>query len=155
MRRFGRLFLCIAVLAVASPAFAQQAPDVVIREIYSTYGNAGLGTSPTDPQMRPLFSARVRALLDEEDGRIRRDGIGRLDFDVFVDGQDFDVSDVMVGTPQISGNKAVVEVSLLNFGEPRRFRFLFVEEASAWRIDDIVAVRTDAPWKLTALLAGE
>jgi Protein of unknown function (DUF3828) len=160
MRRVSQLFLCISALVVAFPVMvsqvrAQEAPDAIVREIYSAYNDGGLGASPTDPQVKALFSGRVQALLDEEDDRIQSEGIGRLDFDVFVDAQDCDVTDVVIAAPKIAGAKASVDVSLLNYGEPRRFQFLFVKEGDDWRIDDIAAVRSDAPWKLTALLKGD
>lgn len=165
MRRLAQLYLCVSVFLVAPVAFAQQAsdsqvsdaraPDSIVRSIYSAYNGYGLGTSPTDPEIRDLYSARLRTLLAEEDHRVRRDGLGRLDFDIFVDAQDCDVSNLKVGAPRIDGDKAVVEVGFLNFGEPRQFRFLFVSEDGAWRIDEIVAVNETYPWELTALLSGD
>ncbi|MCT8972589.1 YbjP/YqhG family protein [Microbaculum marinisediminis] len=158
MRRFvpivAQVFLCIAILAAAPSAFAQQEPDAVVGEIYTSYEDNGLGVSPTDPALRDRFSARLQALLAEEDDRIDRDGIGNLDFDVFVDAQDFDITGIEIGTPEISGDKAEVAVGLLNFGQPRKFRYLLVMEDGAWRIDDIVAVSDDMPWTLSVLLAG-
>lgn len=158
MRRFvqivAQVFLCIAILAAAPSAFAQQEPDAVVGEIYTSYEDGGLGVSPTDPALRDRFSARLQALLAEEDDRIDRDGIGNLDFDVFVDAQDFDITGIEIGTPEISGDKAEVAVGLLNFGQPRKFRYLLVMEDGAWRIDDIVAVSDDMPWTLSVLLAG-
>ncbi|WP_436637867.1 DUF3828 domain-containing protein [Microbaculum sp. FT89] len=151
---FAQVFLCIAILVAAPSAFAQQGPDAVVGEIYSSYEDGGLGISPSDPALRERFSARLRALLAEEDARIDRDGIGNLDFDVFVDAQDFDITGIEIGTPEISGAKAEVAVGLLNFGQLRQFRYLLVMEDGAWRIDDIVAVSDDMPWTLSVLLAG-
>ena len=154
MRGFTKVFLCICVIGFAPAAFAQQSPDGIVRDIYAAYDDYGLGASPTDPDLRENFSQRMRGLLAEEDGRIERDGLGRLDFDIFVDDHDCDVTEVSVEAPQIHGDKAEVALKLRNFGEPRQFRFLFIQEDGAWRIDDIVAVRANDPWQLTALLTG-
>lgn len=154
MRWYGHLLLCIASLLLASATAAQDDPDRIVADIYEAYSGHGLGISPTDPANRDMFSARLQGLLEKEEALVERDGLGALDFDVFVDGQDFDVSDVRVDAPEFAGEAASVTVSLLNFGEPRRLRFLFVEEGGRWRIDDIVSARADAPWTLTALLDG-
>jgi len=171
MHALFRLCLCVGLLVVASVTVSNAqsgvtsggqadtvaaaiSPDAIVKTIYASYRGMGLGTSPTDPDLRDYYSARLRPLLAAEDDRIERNGIGQLDFDIFVDAQDWDITDLDIGAPQIAGQSAVVPVSMLNFGEPRQFRYLFVLEEGAWRIDDIVAVRETDPWQLTALLAG-
>lgn len=144
----------LAVLLSAGTAAAQQAPDQIVRSIYAEYEGQGLGVSPTDPDMRAMFSSRLQSMLDEEQKRIDEDGIGLLDFDVFVDGQDFDLSDLTVGTAQVSGDKAQLDVTFLNFGEPRDYRYYFVKESGQWRIDEIESVGVGVGWKLSGLLNG-
>ena len=114
----------------------------------------GLGAFPTDPDVLKLFSARTRLLLEEDDKLAQRDGIGRLDFDVFVDAQDWDLSEVSISKPEVSGETAVVDASFRNFDEQRTLRYLFVNEDGSWLIDDIVSESVDYPWSLTAILAG-
>ena len=163
MRRVVRLFLCIGFLFTTSFSSAQaqsaetpqgQPPEAIVGSIYALYEGDGLGAFPTDPDVQTLFSARTRQLLDEEDKLAQRDGIGRLDFDVFVDAQDWDLSEVSIGAPQVSGDTAVVDASFRNFDEQRTLRYLFVNEDGAWLIDDIVSESADFSWSLTGLLAG-
>ncbi|MEJ8571839.1 DUF3828 domain-containing protein [Microbaculum marinum] len=154
MRRLLASFGLLAALLFSGGAVAQETPDQVVRSIYATYEGQGLGISPADPGMREIFSARLQALLAEEDQRIESDGIGLLDFDVFVDGQDFQVTDLQIGKPQVSGDEAHLDVRFLNFGEPREYRYSFVKESGRWRIDEIETVGADTDWKLTSLLNG-
>ncbi len=163
MRRVVQLFLCIGFLFTAflSSAQAQSAdtpsgepPEAIVGSIYALYEGDGLGAFPTDPDVLKLFSARTRLLLEEDDKLAQRDGIGRLDFDVFVDAQDWDLSEVSISKPEVSGETAVVDASFRNFDEQRTLRYLFVNEDGSWLIDDIVSESVDYPWSLTAILAG-
>jgi hypothetical protein len=63
--------------------------------------------------------------------------IGRIDFDPFINGQDYDVSKVEVGEPAYAAGKALVRVNVVNFGQPDEFGVLLVKEADGWKIDDV------------------
>mgnify|MGYP000141505250 CR=1 FL=1 len=154
MRGLGSVVVVLVSLLSLDIAAAQDSPEQVVRSIYATYENGGLGVSPTDPDVQHAFSGRMRILLDEERRRIARNGLGLLDFDVFVDGQDFDVSDLKIGKPLVNGDKARLDISLMNMGEPRQFRFHFVREMGGWRIDEMETLGTGMPWRLSRLLAG-
>lgn len=154
MRRIAVLLGLIGALLSVSSLHAQDSPDKIVRSIYATYDGMGLGVAPTDPGVRDVFSSRLQALLDEEGRRIASNGLGRLDFDIFVDGHDCDVTDLAIGAPAVNGDMASLDVSLRNFGEPRQFRFHFVQERGVWRIDEVESLGGGTAWRLSGLLDG-
>lgn len=149
-----RLILAILFCLTALPVMAQSAPETIVKDIYDTYGGAGqIGLWPSDPGPREMFSARLRPLLEKDYERAESDGIGLLDFDIFVDGQDFDLSDVKIGKATVSGDRATVEARFRNFGEPRRVVYSFVREDGAWKIDEVSSPDGEYPWALSELLS--
>lgn len=77
--------------------------------------------------------------------------MGALDFDPFVEGQDFDIADLDVGEPTIRGDKARVAVTFTNFGEPREIYFELVFEDGSWLIDDLVNTNPAYGYRLTQI----
>jgi len=63
--------------------------------------------------------------------------IGRIDFDPFINGQDYDVSKVEVSEPAYAAGKALVRVNIVNFGQPDELGILLVKEADGWKVDDV------------------
>lgn len=149
-----RPILTIILCLTFSPVLAQSAPEQIVSDIYDTYGgSAQIGLWPADPGPREMFSERLRPLLEKDFERAESDGIGLLDFDIFVDGQDFDITDVEVGKAAVSGDRATVEARFRNFGEPRRVVYGFVQEDGAWKIDEVTSPDGEYPWTLSELLS--
>lgn len=130
MRRYA--FLPLAL--IASPAFAQDMSDprAVVEALYSSYQPPH--EFPAD--MRALRSKRLNDLF-EADAQEADGEIGRIDFDPFINGQDYDVSKVEVSEPAYAAGKALVRVNVVNFGQPDEFGVLLVKEADGWKIDDV------------------
>lgn len=130
MRRFT--FLILAFLA--TPAFAQDFsdPKAVVETLYAGY------MPPNDfpPDMSALQSKRLNDLF-EADSREANGEIGRIDFDPFINGQDYDVSKVEISEPAYAAGKALVRVNVVNFGKPDEFGILLVKEGNAWKVDDV------------------
>ncbi len=148
------LVLTLVLSLTVTPLLAQSAPEGVVSDIYDTYGgSAQIGLWPADPGPREMFSARLKPLLAKDYERAESDGIGLLDFDIFVDGQDFDITDVEIGKAAVSGDRATVEARFRNFGEPRRVVYGFVREDGAWKIDEVTSPDGEYPWTLSELLS--
>jgi hypothetical protein len=86
--------------------------------------------------MSALQSKRLNDLF-EADSKEANGEIGRIDFDPFINGQDYDVSKVEVGEPAYAAGKALVRVNVVNFGKPDEFGILLVKEGDAWKVDDV------------------
>lgn len=129
-----RPFAFLALVLLATPGFAQDFsdPKAVIEALYAGYGPA----YDYPPDQSPLFSERLNGLYaadaKEADGEI-----GRIDFDPFVNGQDYQLGKLEIGEPYLAGGKAVVRVSFENMGTPNELGILLVKEGSGWKIDDV------------------
>ena len=77
-----------------------------------------------------------------------------LGFDPVVDGQDFVVTDISIGSPLIEEGKTEVLVRFENFGEPRRMIYVLVQEPDGWKIDNIKAIHGEQIWSLRGVVAS-
>ena len=101
--------------------------------------------------MRVLRSKRLNDLF-EADAQEANGDIGRIDFDPFINAQDYDVSKVEVSEPSYAAGKALVRVNVVNFGEPDEFGILLVKEAGGWKIDDVWNEGADYSYDLLDIL---
>ena len=94
-------------------------------------------------RLNDLYAADTK----EADGEI-----GRIDFDPFINGQDYDVTKVEVSEPYIAGGKAVVRVNVVNFGKPDEFGLLLVQEDGGWKVDDVWNANAEYGYDLLDIL---
>lgn len=145
-----RLLALAAVWLVLLPAaFAQSVndPEAFIRDSYEALEGSG-----EPPQWgAPFYSDRMLALFAENDAIMAQDEIGRLDFGFWVNGQDWDISDVSVSSHTATANedRVIVEARFSNFGEPNTLHFYWERTGSGWRLDD---VSSDSGWTLSLML---
>ena len=85
MRPLLALILPIAVGAASPPKSIDSDPVSLITAIYQTYLD-------NTPALDDIYSKRLQALLDKDAQETPEGMVGRIDWDVFVDGQDFDLS---------------------------------------------------------------
>lgn len=116
------------------------APDDFIRASYERL--QGSGTPP--PPAGVIYTDRLNRLFD--------DGIERIGFGFWVDGQDWEIGDIDVTARRVHGRsgRQVVRARFTNFGEPRDLSFFFDRSrAGCWQIDDVAAT---GGWTLSLLL---
>lgn len=130
MRHFA--FLAFALLA--TPAIAQDLsdPKSVVEALYANYGPAQIYPDP----ITHLRSERLNALY-EADAKEADGEIGRIDFDPFINAQDYELSKLEIGDPYLAGGKAVVRVRFENMGTANEVGILLVNEGGDWKIDDV------------------
>lgn len=63
--------------------------------------------------------------------------VGRIDWDVFVDGQDWKLSDLKITPVSQSATQADIRATFTNFGDPRDILISLVLEDGHWRIDEV------------------
>lgn len=165
-----RVLAAIAVLIVLGlqPALAQdgdkaadKAPgkaeppsptETFILGIYKTYTDAP-EDGPVQDGVEDIYSKRLQALIDKDVAETPEGEVGRLDFDPFVDGQDWELGAVKVKEIYRSGGEARVRADFANFGKPRSIVFSLVREDGAWRIDDIAGALPPR-WSLSEILTA-
>lgn len=135
-----RLLSAVVLVALAAlPAAAQGAgPDNIVRLLYQHYIDTTTGLvfafDYTDPVVASNYFDPMLARFIVADAR---DGDPRLDFDPFVNGQDFDIKAVELETHMISDDKAEVVASFKNFDEAESHSFTVVRTKRGWRIADV------------------
>lgn len=102
-------------------------------DVVRPYYDALLSPTTSEPPRDAHFSADLKAVWDAFE-RHERDGI---DFDPFINAQDFDATAFDFAIEDPATGRAVVRVSFINFGEPRNVRFDMVFEEGVWKIDNM------------------
>jgi len=151
-----RLILAaVALLAALAPAFAVDFsdPKAVVEALYEPYFQPADSFDYQLLDATPLQSAGLNTLF-EKDREEAGDGIGRIDFDPYVNGQDFQLTDLVVAEPVYVAGRAIVAVSFANFEQPRDMGYLLVQEGEAWKIDDMWAAAAEHPYDLKDILTA-
>jgi hypothetical protein len=139
------------VLAFSGMAAAQpyDTPDALLQAFYGQYldADAGFGDEAA------FRSSGLQALYDA-DAEATRDGeMGALDFDPFIDAQDWEITDLEIGAAGIAGDYASAEVSFKNFGEARTLRYDLAKEDGGWKIDDVASTTPGNEYRLSEIFA--
>lgn len=148
MLRFAAFAVVVVGLGLAGPALAQSLadPKAPLEALYAGY----MPPNEFPPDQAPLQSARLKGLFEKD--QQEADGeIGRIDFDPFVNGQDYDITDLVIGDPYLAGGKAVVKVTFKNMGTPQEMGYLLVNE-QGWKIDDVWYAGADFSYDLLDML---
>ena len=135
------LILGTACAALATAASAVDAsPTAFITAIYNSYKGKDAKGTPLDNErtIRRYFEPKLAAAMaKDQKTSARRNEVGKLDFDPFLDAQDWEVDtfDIAVGNP--AAGKAQATVKFDNMGEAMTVTLDLVQANNAWRIYDI------------------
>jgi hypothetical protein len=152
-RRFAILATAATVLAARAEAADVSAHDFVAA-IYATYvGKNGNGVRLDKEQtVRRYFEASLAALiLKDQETAARRNEVGALDFDPFVDAQDWDIAAFDISISEAGTGKATATVKFKNFDKPSTIMLDLVKAKNDWRIGNITWMPHEAPNNLRAL----
>lgn len=142
-------FLVASIL----PAAAFDDPKALVEAFYQPYLTDDFEEFIELKKDEPSFrSASLQALYDKDDAETPDGEMGRLDFDPFVDGQDFQITDIEFAEPHIVGELANVAVTFKNFGEERKIVVEAVLEGDEWKINDVWRSDGDYPYRLREIL---
>lgn len=151
MLRHTVLALCACWLAFSSALAAAPAdqPKAIVQGIYDQIVKTTTFTVPSG-----IYSPRIQKLFadDRSDGE-KGGGVGRLDWDAWVNGQDMEIKDVIVTSreDEFRNDREIVRVNMLNFGKPATVYFYFEQVKGHWQIDDIRWPGPDG-WTLSLVL---
>ena len=140
------LFISLTGLATAQTF---DTPQALLEAFYAPYFDGEFNEDET-----PFLSAELEALYTADAEATPEGEIGALDFDPFVDGQDFELTDFEIGAPGIAGDYASADVTFNNMGRPTTLAYEFVKENGSWQIDDVVSTNPDNPYRLSDILGG-
>jgi uncharacterized protein DUF3828 len=145
MRIVLTLLLALGIGAGAAHAAAFDSDPVsLINAIYKAY-------EEDKPQPKHIYSKRLQALIDKDEKETPEGMVGRIDWDVFVDGQDWKLTDLNITLVTKSADKAQVRATFKNFDQFSNMLFDLVRENGHWRVDD-VAKTLPPRWTMSKIL---
>ncbi|ESQ86859.1 hypothetical protein ABAC460_21825 [Asticcacaulis sp. AC460] len=128
-----RTFLISALALSAAPVLAATpgpAPEQIIRDLYALYKPVGMDVYP-DVKPQRLMTTELAVLYTA--GATEPDNnIPPLDWDIFVNGQDFGVTRL-----KVKREGDVVTAKFDNLGEATTVFYDFVATPEGWRIDNV------------------
>lgn len=141
------LFLALTSLPVAA-AQNYEMPQDLLEAFYEPYVSGEFYEDET-----PFRSSALQALYDADAESTPVGEMGALSFDPYIDGQDYELTDFVIGEPQVDGDHALVEVNFRNFDEERHLTYDLVFEDGGWRINDVVSTNPENQYRLTEIFA--
>jgi len=129
--------ICIPFAAVRARAGEPSAKSFV-EAIYANYiGKDSKGFFlESDAAMRRNFDPKLAALI-LKDRKEARGEVGKLDFDPFIDAQDWGIDRVDVEIREVGPDKTRATVSFKNLGDPKSVILDLVRLRMGWRIANI------------------
>lgn len=147
----NRVIVALAALFgfVALAATRVDEPKSFVTQVYQRFIAAqSSGASYTPPS--DIYSARLGALFRKDKQRARGE-VGCLDFDFWVNAQDWEISDVSVTSSDEGPQRKTVIAKFLNIGKPQEIHFDFRRNGGRWQLDDVHSV-LDPRWTLSEIL---
>ncbi len=146
------LILAVAALAATIfPAFAYDTPAALLKALYTPYTTANFDWDNWDESK--LRSKELNALFAADLKEANGD-MGRLDFDPYIDGQDYQITDLKIGDATVTGTTAKAEVTFKNFDSAEDLTFTLVKEAYGWKIDDVNSKGGADPYDLHDIMTA-
>jgi hypothetical protein len=134
---FALAAACVLALGPRGEAAAQTEaePAAMIAAIYKQYQGKG------DPKIPDsVHSARLQKLMAADRKRTPKGEVGRLEFDPFVNGQDWEIKKLVVRETERKGDRATVRATFDNLGEPQDIEFQLVRRQQRWLLPSHVGL---------------
>jgi hypothetical protein len=146
-----RTFILAAALGAAVTLFAlplrasaEASALAFVSDIYNAYKGKEAKGRPLDDEraIRRAFEPSLAALMvRDQKFAAKRGEVGLLDFDPFVDAQDWEISDLDIAVDDSAPGKATATVKFINFNKPVSVRLDLIKIKNDWRIADITWTR--------------
>jgi hypothetical protein len=112
---------------------------IAVQSTHSSY------TPPED-----IYTPRLEKLL-RDDRRKAKGEVGCLDFDFWINAQDWTITHLTITTTDEGQERKTVITKFRNGGEPQEIHFDFLRSAGRWLLDDVHSLSAP-PWTLSQLL---
>jgi hypothetical protein len=135
------LTLGLAFAALIAPAYAGDASATAfITAIYDSYKGKDAKGTPLDSErtIRRYFEPKLASLMaSDQKAAARRNEVGALDFDPFLDAQEWDITTFDIIVSDAAAGKAQATVKFVNLGQSMTVVLDLVQVRNAWRIHEI------------------
>ena len=148
-----RTIFSACLVSTALPMAAQAAtriddPERFVRSVYAQYEKSHEAKGAPDD----IYSQRLSDLF-ALDSKEAGGEVGRIDFDPWIDAQDFEIRDVHVTSNPVDNapSRRTVRATFKNIGRPEDIRFYFEKTKQGWKLDDMRSVGKEN-WTLSLIL---
>jgi hypothetical protein len=144
---YAFLLLVFAEVSIAKPTPAIIDPKAFVTSVYQKLATDKNYSPPTDIYTRHL--ANLWADMEHD----ANGEVGRVDFEFWADGQDWQIKNVDVNAMQIWGrpDRQMVRVTFLNTEQPEDIHFYFEKVNGRWLLDDVCSIGKNG-WTLSLIL---
>lgn len=127
-------------------------PEKFVTDVYKQYV-AGQRSHKDYSAPEDIYTARLAGLF-EKDRRMAKGEVGCIEFDFWVNGQDWNLSKVKVSSQNVAGHpdQRIVVAAFENLRTPMELHFHFVQQRGKWLLDDVESVKGPEKWTLSKLL---
>src|SRR5262249_32578842 len=135
----------------ATKAPTYDTPKALMEAVYAPYMKKDFNW---DSVNEDWYRSKALNALFAKDLKEANGEVGRIDFDPYFDGQDFEITDLKIGDATITGDKASIEVKFKNFDMEEDMVFALVKEGNAWKIDDVNSKGGADPYDLHDIMTA-
>lgn len=139
----------VLVLTGMVAAQPYDTPDALLQAFYARY----LAADAEFNDEGEFRSSALQALYDADAAATPDGEMGALDFDPYIDGQDWKITDLEIGAAGIAGEYASADVSFKNFGEERTLSYDLIKKDGGWKIDDVESKTPGNEYRLSEIFA--
>jgi Protein of unknown function (DUF3828) len=124
-------------------------PKTFVTEVYRRLvASQSTHSSYTPPE--DIYTPRLEKLL-REDKRKAKGEVGCLDFDFWINAQDWKITHLAITATDDGPDRKTVVSKFRNIGEPQEIHFDFRKSAGRWLLDDVHSMSAP-PWTLSEIL---
>jgi hypothetical protein len=139
---FSSAFLLSAATRIDDPkTFVTE----VYRRLVASQSTHSSYTAPED-----IYTPRLEKLV-REDKRKAKGEVGCLDFDFWLNAQDWTITRLTITSVEDGQDRKTVIAKFRNLGEPQEIHFDFRKNAGRWLLDDVHSLSAP-PWTLSDIL---
>jgi hypothetical protein len=140
------LLACFGAAPLAPTAAQAADPSALafVNDIYAAYKGKDAKGHPLgdDRAIRRYFEPSLATLMGKDQkAAAKRSEVGLLDFDPFIDAQDWEIAAFDIAVEDGAPGKATATVKFTNFDKPVTVRLDLVKLKNDWRIADITWMR--------------
>jgi hypothetical protein len=145
-----KLPLCLLLFSgVLGAATEILDPAKFVTEVYGHYTakRSGVYDPPTD-----IYTPRLKALFAEDKRRAGGE-VGCIEFDFWINAQDYGLREVHVTGQDVAGHpdQKLVIATFVNLRQPQEIHFDFRKIGGKWLLDDVHSLKKES-WTLSKLL---
>ncbi|MBZ6076169.1 DUF3828 domain-containing protein [Microvirga puerhi] len=137
-------FALLSTMMLNGSHAVESTPQAFLTSIYKNYmGSDASGLRWRGSRTAQYFDPALTKLI-QKDLKESKGEIGRIEFDPFVDAQDFEIENLEIKVLSQDANAAKVVASFRNLGQPAEITYDLAKTPKGWRVANITWKRPDS-----------